>query len=78
MHPCRSGRQAKIKANISCVKSKSNPASATPKVWGESEYLDLENEDKHKQYICMYMHKEVNPFVSYGELFRDPKKLLLF
>ena len=40
--------QAKNKTNKSCVKS--NPASATTKVWGESEYyLDLENEDK-KQY----------------------------
>ena len=29
---------------------KSNPASVTTKIWGESEYyLDLENEDK-KQY----------------------------
>lgn len=46
MHACKSGRQTKTKANISCVKSKSNPASATAKVWGESEYLDLENDDK--------------------------------
>ena len=41
-------KQGKHTANISLVKS--NPASATTKVWGESEYyLDLENEDK-KQY----------------------------
>ena len=34
----------KEKANINPVKS--DPASVTTKVWGESEYcLDLENED---------------------------------
>ena len=38
-------KQGKHTANISRVKS--NSASATAKVWGESEYyLDLENEDK--------------------------------
>ena len=38
-------KQGKHTANISLVKS--NPATATTKVWGESEYyLDVEKEDK--------------------------------
>ena len=38
-------KQGKHTASASRVKS--NPASVTTKVWGESEYyLDLENEDK--------------------------------
>ena len=54
--------QAKNKANISRVKS--NPASATVKVWGESEYhLDLENEDKER-----YKEKST---LSNGELLPD-------
>ena len=51
------------KTSISRVKS--NPASATAKVWGESEYyLDLENED-NKQY-------KKKSTLSNGELLPDP------
>ena len=59
----------KYKANIS--RAKLNPASATTKVWGDSEYyLDLENEDK-KQY------KEKST-LSNGELLPDPNVSISF
>ena len=53
------------KHTASAIRVKSNPASVTTKVWGESEYyLDLENEDKK-----WYKEKST---LSNGELLPDP------
>ena len=59
MDASKSGRRKT--RQTSCVKP--NPASAATKVWGESYYLDLENEDKKQ-----YMERST---LSNSELFQD-------